>query len=98
MRSSYSKLVSMVLAVGAGICLSIPALANDSTANSQGTLAQSQSQNNQNTTTSSNSNKGVSEMYQTGQKLSQAIKDTNALPGGWLCLNNPNSQCLQQSK
>lgn len=93
-KNSREKLIGIALAVGAGICLTFPALANDSTAKTPETVAQGTS-GSQSTSTNS---RGVSSQYRTGQKQSQAIKDTNALPGGWLCLNNPNSQCIEQSR
>lgn len=37
--------------------------------------------------------KAVAADMQTGAKQSQSIRDTNVLPGGWVCLNNPNPQC-----
>ena len=104
----------MGLAVSAGIYLTLPALASDSTAQNPASPSSTPSSPSKPTgsdsstpsspskptrsDSSATNSRGITDQYQTGQKLSQAVKDTNSLPGGWLCLNSPNPQCNQLSK
>ena len=101
MKNNFLKrLVSMGLAVSAGIYLTLPALASDSTAQNPASPSSTPSSPSKPTRSDSSAtnSRGITDQYQTGQKLSQAVKDTNSLPGGWLCLNSPNPQCNQLSK
>lgn len=94
--NSLAKIAGMALAASAVVGLNFPAEANNSTATSQNLYAQSSQSGSQSSPNNSQSSPGNAQSpggTQTPKSDTQSVRDPNLIPGGWMCLNNPNPGC-----